>query len=416
MNGVAALDRASALCDLRRWDDAIGQLRALLAIDPHSEKGLRLMAQAHIGKEDYSEALRWSFAAISENPENEWAHRLAALALKGLGRNQEACSMAREAVRLAPLTWQSHWVLSRVLAGTGSGLHEARVAADRAAELAPHEAESHRAVGMVAAADGRTEAAIAAFTQALALEPDNAATHNELGRLTLKTSLTRRGSLFGSAGGLAQAADGFATAVRADPRAEVSRRNLDLVLDVAFARQAQVILLVAWIAMLVRRSSDSGAARVLPTLLLVFPAFFALRFGFMLSPALRDYLTRFLRRLPIAGAVAGDAMAITGLVIGATVPRATSIAFACAVAFGMLARQIMWQQTRRKSKVKSSQRPHRISTAALHVAREVLVLITLAMVVSASSSTDSNPAAGPVGLAAILGCLAAVVAIGRRKD
>lgn len=195
MNSVAALDRASALCDLRRWDDAIGQLRALLAIDPHSAKGLRLMAHVHIGKQDYGEALRWSSAAISENPENEWAYRLAALALKGLGRNQEACSMAREAVRLAPLKWQCHGVLSRVLAATSSGLHEARAAAERAAELAPHEAESHRAVGMVAAADGRAQEAIAAFSRALALEPNNAATHNELGRLTLKTSSTRRGSL-----------------------------------------------------------------------------------------------------------------------------------------------------------------------------------------------------------------------------
>jgi hypothetical protein len=42
----------------------------------------------------------------------------------------------------------------------------------------------------------------------------------------------------GNAGGLAQAAGGFAAALRANPRADVSRFNLDLVLHLCLVRMA----------------------------------------------------------------------------------------------------------------------------------------------------------------------------------
>jgi hypothetical protein len=59
------------------------------------------LAQAQIGQAAHDQALRSSMAAISENPEGEWPHRLASLALSGLGRHQEAAAMARNGVRLA---------------------------------------------------------------------------------------------------------------------------------------------------------------------------------------------------------------------------------------------------------------------------------------------------------------------------
>jgi cytochrome c-type biogenesis protein CcmH/NrfG len=53
MDSAAALVRASALCDLRRWDDAAGQLRTILASDPHNARGLCLMARAQLGQAAY---------------------------------------------------------------------------------------------------------------------------------------------------------------------------------------------------------------------------------------------------------------------------------------------------------------------------------------------------------------------------
>jgi hypothetical protein len=71
-----------------------------------------------------------------------------------------------------------------VLAERNPDLVEARAAADRAVWLAPLDAGSHMAVGMVAAKDARTEEATTSYQRALALEPDNWVAHNELARLT----------------------------------------------------------------------------------------------------------------------------------------------------------------------------------------------------------------------------------------
>jgi len=79
-------------------EDAARHLRAILASDPHNEDGLCLMAQAQLGQTAYDESLRTSWTAISVNPENEWAHRLASLALSAFGRHPEARAMGRDAV------------------------------------------------------------------------------------------------------------------------------------------------------------------------------------------------------------------------------------------------------------------------------------------------------------------------------
>jgi tetratricopeptide (TPR) repeat protein len=149
-------------------------------------------------------------SAISEDPEGEWPHRLASLALSGLGRHQEAAAMARNSVRLEPHSAPCHITLAQVLAKRGSDLVEARAAADRAVSLAPLDFPSHMAVGTVAAKDARTEEATTSYQRALALEPDNWVAHNELARLT------PQGSRFDS-GGLARAAGRYASAAASCP-------------------------------------------------------------------------------------------------------------------------------------------------------------------------------------------------------
>lgn len=74
-------------------------------------------------------------------------------------------------------------------------LGEARAAAERAVllapneasspSLAPHDADCHTAVGLVALAEARNDEAIAAYQRALALEPDNAIARNGLAKLQL---------------------------------------------------------------------------------------------------------------------------------------------------------------------------------------------------------------------------------------
>jgi len=323
-------------------------------------------------------------AAISQNPENDWPHRLASLALSEMGRDQEALVMARTAVRLAPFTAYCHIILARMLVAGGSNSAEAREAADRAVSLAPHDPASHIAVGSVAAADRRTEDATAAFNRALAIEPDSTVAHNELARLALV------GRRFGNANGLAKAAAGFARAVRADPRAGVSRSNLDLVLHLFLTRAATGIFIVAWIAMQVRRSSDSGLGRILPVLLLVFPVVFAARFVSGLAPPLRGFLVRLLRDPYIGGAVVCAGVAATGLVVGAALQQASSVAFVSAAGFALAARLILLRQTRRKFQPPPDPKPYRISTQLLWLVVALLILATLALFLAVMDPTGPD--------------------------
>src|ERR1022692_1434686 len=138
----AALERATLLCDLRRFNEAVEQLRPALAVDPQNETGLCLMAQALLGQGFHEAALGMAQRAIAVNPDQEWPYRIAAFALDSLGRNEEAVAMARGSVRLAPHLAQAHTALARLLASGGRDLAEASAVADRALALAPHDADS----------------------------------------------------------------------------------------------------------------------------------------------------------------------------------------------------------------------------------------------------------------------------------
>jgi tetratricopeptide (TPR) repeat protein len=340
MSGDVALERSSVLCDLGRFDDAVRQLRTILATDPHNERGLCLMALAQYGQADYDQALQTSLAAISENPDNDWPYRTASLALSYLGRDREAQEMARNAVRLAPHESDCHRVLAEALASNGADLGEARRAADRAVSLAPLDASAHIAVASVAEADGRVVEAVEAIRRALAIDPHNSYAQNELVRLTVN----RRGR--GNFDDLARAADGFAGVVRGDPHAAVSRYNLDITLHNFLSGAAYGILLAAFVGIKLWHHADTGLTRRLPVLLLLVPAFLAARFVSQLTPQLRSYLIGTLRNPVLATAVAFDACAAAGLVAGALFQRATSAAFVFAAASAVAARLVLVLRSR----------------------------------------------------------------------
>jgi hypothetical protein len=159
---------------------------------------------------------------------------------------------------------------------------EARQTAERARDLAPLIPDTHIAVGFVEGASGHRTEAAAAYRKALELDPDNTIAHNELARLHLRR---------GTAGGLAKAAMGFATAVQTDPRASISRHNLDIAVGIFLARAAGLLLAAAIIA---RSFGYSGtvASRVAPVAILLVPALFVMRFVWRLTNDLRRYLWR----------------------------------------------------------------------------------------------------------------------------
>jgi tetratricopeptide (TPR) repeat protein len=188
---------------------------------------------------------------------------------------------------------------------------EAIAAGERAVELAPHQADSHYALGVAADAAKHREQAAASFEQALALDPQHSPSHNALARQRL------RASRFGRAGNLADAAAGFRASVQTDPTARYAVHNLELALRVFLARVSYLILLTAYVG--IHATRDTLADRVGPLVLLAIPVTYAVRFDRRLAPDLR----RHVRYIAVHGKLAlpstAQACAVTALFAAAVV-------------------------------------------------------------------------------------------------
>ncbi len=324
-----ALERAEGLCELRRYEEALALLSRAVASDPDNPHAWCLMAQAQLGLYRYREALQAAETAIPLAPDEEWPHRLASVALEGLGNYVQAARAAKEAARLAPHTCRA-WRLD-----------EARAGSDRALVLAPDEADVHVAAGTVAAAAGHRGEAETHFRRALAIEPDNAAAHNELARLHLKHAHAANPA------GLARAAEGFATAVRSDPRAAVSRHNLDLVVREFLTRATYGIWLGTYLVARLGRVISPAVGRIVALVLLAILSLFVWGFVGRLTTDLRRYLVRVLlgRRLRLAAGL--DVLAAGCLIAGlaAPSPLRPGLTIAAPVA-ALIARLLLWREAR----------------------------------------------------------------------
>jgi Flp pilus assembly protein TadD len=228
------LARASAMLDVRRFDEASALLARLVSAEPESSRAWCLMARAHLGAERYTEAISAANRAVSLDPVDEWPHRLASNALVHLGNFPDAVRAADEACRLAPGYWQTHvCVAQAALAGQRLGV--AAEAATRARALAPNEPDVHFLSGKVSLARGQLAEAREHQEQALALDPAHSGAMNELGRIRLRRHDT------------AGAIRHFISAARATPEERIYSRNIDVVLLRTVSRTIYMFTLVALI-------------------------------------------------------------------------------------------------------------------------------------------------------------------------
>lgn len=346
---LLALQRTSALCELRRFPEAIALASSIITRDPQNPHAWCLMAQAQLGQSKNTAALQAARAAISLAPERDWPQRLSSLALTRLGRHDQAARAAERAVRLAPDNAQAHALLAHALVRVGERPMDAELAAKRAVELGPNEVEPHIAAGVVAAAAGRRDDAADAFDRALAIDPQNSEAHNELARLDLR----ERGIASTTPARLADAASGFATPVGADPRGETSRRNLDVGLGRFLKFTAYLILLDAYVARNAAVHSGTALSPLVPVLVLALPAAFALWFVGGLPTHLRSYVLQlaFAGRLRLVTGC--EAIAVLLIVSTAVAPQADRPSMsALALLFALIARVVLRYQRRR---VRSSQ-------------------------------------------------------------
>jgi tetratricopeptide (TPR) repeat protein len=178
---TARIERARYLIDLRRWDEALSELGAVLAVEPDSLTGLCLRAQCQIGSAQPDAACETAELAMALAPDDEWPHRIRSVALGMLGRHEEAVAEARETVRLDPDA-TSFLRLAKSLWVTGE-LDEAQDAIDRALTLDPEWSRAHRLAGDIAESQGNLDKAREAYERALELDPEDAEPLQDLARL-----------------------------------------------------------------------------------------------------------------------------------------------------------------------------------------------------------------------------------------
>ncbi|MEA2213127.1 MAG: hypothetical protein QOF83_3075 [Solirubrobacteraceae bacterium] len=188
------LARATTLCELRRFADAVPAVAALISAEPRNADAWCLMAEAQLGNDRPAAALQAAQAAASLAPARERPRRLASLSLGRLGREEEAIELALEGTQCEPGSWRAHARLAESLAVSRHRFDDARHAADTAIALDPDVPGPHLAAGVVALASGRRGDAASAFCAALAVDPQCLEAHHQLAGV--QALERRRGGFF----------------------------------------------------------------------------------------------------------------------------------------------------------------------------------------------------------------------------
>lgn len=218
MTALGSLAHARLLADTERWGDALRALAPVIATEPDQPAAYCLAAQCQLGLGDPAASLVAAQAALGRDPGSEWAHRLASLSLVRLHRYAEARHHADQAVRVAPLAWQSHRQRAEVDLEAGHVDPRTWEAALRAVELGPDRAATHMTLGQLSLIARDNAAAAQAFERALALDPDNAAARNNLAVAQIRRRNFRA------------AAANFVGALRLEPTSALFAANLRLTL------------------------------------------------------------------------------------------------------------------------------------------------------------------------------------------
>jgi tetratricopeptide (TPR) repeat protein len=186
------LQRARALLDVGRFEQARVALGEYLASSPQSVEALCLLARSHQLGRDYDEMLRAADQAVAAAPGSEWAHRLRSIALGKLRLPLQALAAARRAVELAPYAWQPYVIMvdSLLASGGSDARREAYQVALQAQRLAPHEPEVHNSRGRVFQAISDPGAARRSYQEALRLDPQNPTARNNLAIVELRQGRT----------------------------------------------------------------------------------------------------------------------------------------------------------------------------------------------------------------------------------
>jgi Flp pilus assembly protein TadD len=174
------VERALALIEVGRSPQAVEALRAAGVPDQGSTRACCVLAQAAIQAKDWPVADRASGMALARSPRSEWALRLKAMALTGVGLHAEAERVAREAVAIGPYLAATHMTLARCQF-KARDLIGARASATTALELDPTDPSISALLGHIELDRHSNRAAQAHLTRSIELDPLQADVLNNLG-------------------------------------------------------------------------------------------------------------------------------------------------------------------------------------------------------------------------------------------
>lgn len=298
---------ASALLDVKRYDEASGLLARIVAAEPADSRAWCLLAAAHLGNGRNQEAALAARHAVTLAPSDDWPYRLLSAAHCDLGNVDAAITAADQACKLAPHEWRAYLCLAEALLATDVEFMAAGRASAHALQLAPDEPDVHFVAGKVSFARGKGEAARAHYERALALDPAHSGALNELGRVRFHRV------------NYAGAVRHFIQAVQSAPRVSAYGRNVDVVVRHVLALTIYVATAASlWLMALV---TMTGPVRI--PVVVGYVVIFALSAGFgavqllRMPPATQPLFRT--RRVALALAVVYGAILIA-IIVAAVAP------------------------------------------------------------------------------------------------
>jgi tetratricopeptide (TPR) repeat protein len=208
-----SFERALALCDLGRLEDAEQALREALRHEPDNPLAHAILASVLLGLDRPAEALESASTTIALVPDLAFGHEVRAQALLSLSRPVDAEAAAREAIRIDPEDADTWGLLAGALLGQ-ERWDDSLWAVDHALSIAP---DSKTALGLQALAfamsrDGADWQDAAGRT--LAVAPDSSLAHAFSGQAHLLRGRER------------EAVEHFREALRLDPESEFAQTGL----------------------------------------------------------------------------------------------------------------------------------------------------------------------------------------------
>ncbi|HTV42017.1 MAG TPA: tetratricopeptide repeat protein [Candidatus Sulfotelmatobacter sp.] len=201
-----------------QWDRALETAREWLAREPENPRAHRMAGQSLVNLNRYKEAESHLLEALKANPQNDFAWRCLSISQFHQRRFKAADESIQKAISLNPRD-AFHWYHLAWMFYRHGDPKSALKYAEKARELAPRNASI---LNLTALCTPKTRANVAErleqYHEALALDPENAQVHNNIGVYYLNIK------------NYAAAEESFRRALSLQPTMKIARSNLFLVL------------------------------------------------------------------------------------------------------------------------------------------------------------------------------------------